>query len=131
MVNAFGIESRSAANDAMDFVVLAEQQLREIRAVLSGDAGDKRFFHLVNPVFRYSKIQSRISTAADHTARATASTFHVVSSGSLSNSGKVPKRIEVNPALSRKQFNSKGKKKRIRWVVSNKSLSPEILHKLI
>src|SRR6266516_72155 len=109
MINTFGIECGGAANDAMDFVVLAEQQLCEIRAVLSGDAGDKSFFHLVNPVFRYSKIQSRISTAADHTARATASTFHVVSSGSLSNSGKVPKRIEVNPALSRKNFNSKGR----------------------
>src|SRR5207247_10938994 len=106
MINTFGIECGGAANDAMDFVVLAEQQLCEIRAVLSGDAGDKSFFHLVNPVFRYSKIQSRISTAADHTARATASTFHVVSSGSLWCSGKSPSRTRVNPAHSQKSRSS-------------------------
>ena len=33
-----------AADDAEDFVALLEQQLREVGAVLAGDAGDQRAF---------------------------------------------------------------------------------------
>ena len=40
-VDAPGVERGRAADDAVDLVALAEQELREVRAVLSGDAGDE------------------------------------------------------------------------------------------
>src|SRR3990172_12767605 len=45
---------------------------------------------------------------APQDARATPSTFHVASSGSLSNSGNAPRRRRENPEDSRKRFNSRG-----------------------
>ena len=42
VLDAAGVERRRAALDAVDVVALVEQQLGEIGAVLSGDAGDER-----------------------------------------------------------------------------------------
>jgi hypothetical protein len=44
MVDTAGGESRTAPNDAVDFVAFLQQQFREIRSVLPGDAGDERNF---------------------------------------------------------------------------------------
>lgn len=48
MVNAFGIKCSRPLDDAVHFITLAEQELGEVRAVLSGDAGEERLFHLAN-----------------------------------------------------------------------------------
>ena len=45
-VNAAGIKGRGASDDAMDFIPFGEQELGEIGAVLAGDPGDERFFHV-------------------------------------------------------------------------------------
>ena len=45
MVDPRRVERARAADDAVDFVAFFQQQLREIRAVLAGDAGDECFFH--------------------------------------------------------------------------------------
>ena len=45
MVNALGIEGAGAADDAVDFVAFAQKQLGQIRAVLSGNAGDECALH--------------------------------------------------------------------------------------
>ncbi len=44
MVDPVGIERTAAANNAVDFVALGEQQFGQVRTVLSGDAGDQCFF---------------------------------------------------------------------------------------
>jgi len=41
VIDAVGIESGCAADDAVDLVALAQQQLHEVAAVLACDAGDK------------------------------------------------------------------------------------------
>jgi hypothetical protein len=41
MVDAAGGESRTAPNEPVDFVAFLQQQFREVRSVLSGDAGNK------------------------------------------------------------------------------------------
>jgi hypothetical protein len=43
VIETIGIESRGAADDPVNFVSLAEQELGEIGAVLPCDAGDERF----------------------------------------------------------------------------------------
>jgi hypothetical protein len=48
-VDAFGVKCSGPLDDAVHLITLAEQELGEIRAVLSGDAGDERFFHFANP----------------------------------------------------------------------------------
>ena len=45
VVDPLGIEGRRPPLDAMDFVALGQQELRQIGAVLAGDAGDEGFFH--------------------------------------------------------------------------------------
>ncbi len=45
MINAVGVEKRRTALYAVYFISLVEQEFSQIGAVLSGDAGDKRFFH--------------------------------------------------------------------------------------
>ena len=40
MVDAFGVEQRAAALDAVHLVSLGEQELGKVGAILSGDAGD-------------------------------------------------------------------------------------------
>jgi len=40
VVDALGVEGRSAAFQAVDFIPFSKQEFREIGAVLSGNAGD-------------------------------------------------------------------------------------------
>jgi len=40
MINAPGIESAGAAHQPMDFIALLQQKLRQIAAILTGNAGD-------------------------------------------------------------------------------------------
>ena len=47
MVDAFGVEQRGAAFDAVDGVAFLEQEFGEIGAVLAGDAGDECGFCLL------------------------------------------------------------------------------------
>jgi hypothetical protein len=47
VIETIGIESRSAADDSVNLVSFAEQELGEIGAVLPCDAGDERFRGLV------------------------------------------------------------------------------------
>ena len=47
VINAGGVEAAGPALDAMDGVALVQQQLRQIRAVLAGDAGDQCVLHHV------------------------------------------------------------------------------------
>jgi hypothetical protein len=51
VVDAVGIEQRAAALDAVHLVVLVEQELGEIGAVLASDAGDQCDFfgHCLRP----------------------------------------------------------------------------------
>ena len=43
MLDAISVERAGAADDAVHLVAFAQQQFREIRSILSGDAGDQRF----------------------------------------------------------------------------------------
>ena len=49
MVDPGGVERRGATLDAVHRVALAEQQLGQIGAVLTGDAGDQRPLHAFMP----------------------------------------------------------------------------------
>jgi hypothetical protein len=51
MVDAVGVEQRSATLDAMHFVALVEQELGEVGTVLAGHAGDQCDFagHVLRP----------------------------------------------------------------------------------
>src|SRR4051812_47121027 len=43
-VQASGVEGAGAPDDSMHFVTFGQKEFREIRAVLSSDAGNERFF---------------------------------------------------------------------------------------
>ena len=45
MVDALSVESTRAADDAMDFVSLVQEEFGKVRAVLAGDSGNEGFFH--------------------------------------------------------------------------------------
>lgn len=45
VVDASGIGNGSAADDAVDFIPLLQQELCQIGAVLTRDTGDQCFFH--------------------------------------------------------------------------------------
>ncbi|CAB4615158.1 unannotated protein [freshwater metagenome] len=50
VIDALGIKGRCATNQSVDFVALAQQQLCEIRAVLTGDPGNQgNFRHDTSP----------------------------------------------------------------------------------
>jgi hypothetical protein len=44
MVNAPGVQRRSATEDAMHLIPFSQQQFRQVRTVLTGDAGEEGFF---------------------------------------------------------------------------------------
>ena len=44
MIDAGSVERARAANNAMNFVALLQQQFRQITTVLTGDASDQRPF---------------------------------------------------------------------------------------
>lgn len=50
MVNPARIECTRAADDAMHFVSLVEQELRQVGSILSGDACDYGFFHVLSSI---------------------------------------------------------------------------------
>ena len=45
VVDPVGVEGAGPADEPVDLIPLAEQELGEVGAVLAGDAGDERFFH--------------------------------------------------------------------------------------
>jgi hypothetical protein len=45
VIDPMRVEGACPADDAVDLVALAEEQLSEIGAVLAGDAGDESLFH--------------------------------------------------------------------------------------
>jgi hypothetical protein len=45
MINPFGVECGSPADETVDGIALVQQEFRKIRAVLAGNAGDQCFFH--------------------------------------------------------------------------------------
>ena len=45
VVDALGVERARPPHDAVHLVPLVEEELGQVRAVLSGDAGDQRSFH--------------------------------------------------------------------------------------
>ena len=45
MGDALSVIDRRTADDAVDIVAFFQQELRQIAAVLAGDAGDECFFH--------------------------------------------------------------------------------------
>jgi hypothetical protein len=45
VIDAACIEGACAADDAVDFVALVEEEIGEVGTVLAGDAGDERSFH--------------------------------------------------------------------------------------
>jgi hypothetical protein len=47
VIDALGVESARAADDAVDFIAFGKEELGEIGAVLSGDAGDEGAFHRI------------------------------------------------------------------------------------
>ena len=54
VVDASGIGNGSAADDAVDFIPLLQQELCQIGAVLTRDTGDQCFFHVF-----YSSLKKR------------------------------------------------------------------------
>src|SRR5215831_679277 len=48
MVDALGVEQRCPAFDAVHDVSLAEEKLRQVGTILSGDAGDQRDFRVLH-----------------------------------------------------------------------------------
>src|ERR1051325_4122934 len=46
-VQAVGVEAARASFDTVDFIALLQQKFGEVGAVLAGDAGDERTFHVV------------------------------------------------------------------------------------
>ena len=46
VIDAAGVEGGSATNNAVHFIAFCQQQLREIRTVLPGDACDQCLFHV-------------------------------------------------------------------------------------
>jgi hypothetical protein len=46
VVDAVGVERRRPADQAVHLVALAQQQLGEVAAILTGDTGDDGFFGL-------------------------------------------------------------------------------------
>ena len=49
VVDPLGVEGAGATDDSIDVVPFAEKQLRQITAVLAGDAGNQRsFVHKIN-----------------------------------------------------------------------------------
>jgi len=51
MVNTRGVEGAGSPYDAMNLIFSGEKKLCQVRAILSGDASNKRFFHLTTPLF--------------------------------------------------------------------------------
>ena len=51
MVDPVGVEGARAADEPVDLVSLAQEQLREVRAILARDARDERFLHRFFPFF--------------------------------------------------------------------------------
>ena len=49
VVDAIGVEGAGAADDPVDLVALGQEQFREVRAVLPGDARDECALHVVGP----------------------------------------------------------------------------------
>jgi len=45
MIDSTTVERRGAAHHAMNLVTLVEQELREVRTVLAGNASDQCFLH--------------------------------------------------------------------------------------
>jgi hypothetical protein len=43
VIQTFRVKGRSAPDDPVDLVTFGEQELGEIRAILTSDAGDERF----------------------------------------------------------------------------------------
>ena len=56
VVDAVGVEQRSAALDAVHLVALFQQEFGQIGAVLAGDAGDECYFHIGSINLAYSTI---------------------------------------------------------------------------
>ena len=61
VINALGVEMRRPTLDAMDFIALLEEELRQVRAILARDAGDECFFHdlILNLSYRRPSTDSR------------------------------------------------------------------------
>ncbi len=49
----FGVEGAGPADEAVDFIALAEQKLRQVGTVLAGDPRDERFLHAETSLKRY------------------------------------------------------------------------------
>jgi hypothetical protein len=50
-IEPLGVERAGTADHAVDLVALFEQQLRQVRTVLAGDAGDEGAFHFFSISF--------------------------------------------------------------------------------
>src|SRR6266446_4592270 len=50
VIDARSIEGARAADDSVDLVAFRKQQLGKVGAILSGDAGDERAFHVIGPL---------------------------------------------------------------------------------
>jgi len=63
VIDTTRIERACSANDTVDFVAFVEEQLREVRAVLTGDSSDKHFFQeFSSPYFIiYSTVKLSLS----------------------------------------------------------------------
>jgi hypothetical protein len=67
VIDARSIEGARATDDSVDLVAFRKQQLGKVGAILSGDAGDKRAFHVIGP-FQIAQGDSpaRSSNPAQH-----------------------------------------------------------------
>jgi hypothetical protein len=50
VIDARGIEGTRSADDPVDLVAFRKQQFGKVGAILSGDAGDERAFHVIGPL---------------------------------------------------------------------------------
>jgi len=51
MVDTKSIKSTGSPYDAMNLISPGKEELCQVRAILSGDASNERFFHLITPLF--------------------------------------------------------------------------------
>ena len=106
MIDAVRVECAGTPDGAMHFVAFAQQQLRQVGAVLTGDPGDQRFFHFFHLYLFVSERSSRLPcvSALKHKFYTTFCRVPIaVERGSLMGRVEAPHRMEYFPDLRARQ----------------------------
>ena len=96
VLDAPGAEGAGAAHQAVDLVALGEEQLREVRAVLAGDAGDEGLLRGHRPSSAAGMVRSMICRSSQRDQR---SMYSRSSATQRSNSGSRRERTCQRPVM--------------------------------